>query len=446
MLTRRSIMAWMVVSSVGIYVGCTQPATDGGAAGGAGSAPAGGGAGGPASVGKVLKLGAVLPLTGPNASLGVEMSNAAKLAVKQWNEQNKIPGYTLEYLVEDDASDAKQAVSGASRLVSDPAVLGIVAHLNSGCFLPASSIYNREGVMAITPAATNPAITLQGFNNIGRVCSTDNVQGPAATHFLARKGWKSVAIVHDKTQYGQGLAEVVQKTAQTLNIEVKSFDGVNVGDKDFKAILTKIKGLNAESIYFGGVQEEGAFLVRQMKELGMNLPFVTDDGVFGKDFLDNAGPAAEGTYVSFPSIPIDKIPGAGDFYKAYEAEYKEPVRTWGPYAFDVATILLESMKKAVEDPSQEPLRAKVVKNARGGTFKGVLGDFQFDANGDPANQAFSFYQVKAGKWEYLETLASDGKVLSPVSTEPAAPAAGGEAAAPAAPAGTDAAKPAGATP
>jgi len=386
MITRRSLGKWALISLLGWMIGCSQSAPDG-------------------KESKTLKVAAVLPLTGPNASLGQETSNAAKLLVKQWNETNRIAGYTLEYMAEDDASDPKQAVAAATRVVGDPAVLGVVAHFNSGCLLPASKVYNRAGVMAISPAATNPEVTLQGFPQIARVCSNDNVQGKAAAKFLAKRGLKQVAIIHDKTQYGEGLGKVLQGEGATEGLTIQSFDGISVGEKDFKALLTKIKAQNPSAIYFGGLHEEAAFLVRQMKELELTAQFVSDDGVYGQDFIRNSAEAGDGSIVSFPSTPLEKLPNAGEFFRAYEAEYKTPVVNWGPYGHDATLILLESIQKAVGDKGPESLREKVVKYARSGDHKGLLGDLKFDQNGDPINQQFSFYQVKGGKFEYLETIS-----------------------------------------
>ena len=352
-----------------------------------------------------VKLGAVLPLTGPNASFGQEASNAAKLAVKQWNEAGKIPGVRVEYIVEDDASDAKQAVAAARRLVEDPGVIAVVAHFNSGCLLPASPTYHRAGVMAVTPAATNPQITEQGFEEIARVCSHDKVQGMAAAMFMAKQGWKTVAVIHDRTQYGEGLAGVVQKNAASQGLTVQSFDGINVGDKDFKALLTKIKSQNPDVVYFGGLQEEASFLVRQMKDLGMKSQFVSDDGTYGQDFLNNAGPAAEGVIVSFPSTPLEELPNAAGFLEDYKKEYGVPVLNWGPYAYDTASLLLEAMRKALADPSDTPLRKKVVHYTRSEPFDGILGRLEFDEKGDQVNQKFSFYRVEGGKYKYLETIS-----------------------------------------
>lgn len=356
---------------------------------------------------KVIKLGAVLPLTGPVAFSGQETNNAVKLAVKEWNTAKKIPGYRIEYIAEDDASDPKQAVATATRLVGDESVLGVVSHFNSGCLIAASQVYHRAGIMAISPTATNPQVTLQGFPEIARVCSNDNVQGMAASIFIEKKGFKNIAIVHDKTQYGMGLAEVVKKEATSRKLTIQSFDGVNVGDKDFNALLTKIKSAKPDVVYFGGLHEEAAFLIKQMRELGILAPLISDDGVFGQDFIKIAGALAEGAFVSFPSTPLEKLELGSSFLKAYQDEYKTPVVNWGPYGYDAANILLSSMQKAVEDKGPEPLRQKVVKYAKSGDHQGILGNLKFDEKGDPLSQKFSFYEVKNGKFEYIETITKD---------------------------------------
>lgn len=394
MLARRTFI--LAAAAALVLGGCDDPK----------QAAPGGGEGAPAPADKVLKLAAVLPLTGANASLGQEVANAARLAVDDWNAAGQIKGYKLEFVAEDDASDPKQAVAAAQRVAADPAVVAVVAHFNSGCLLPASNIYHGAHLMAITPAATNPEITNQGFPEIGRVTSHDGVQGKAVGMFIQKKGWKKVAIIHDKTQYGAGLAEVVEKSVKDSGLSVVGVNGLTVGEKDFKTLLTTVKATSPDVIFFGGLADEAGFLVRQMKELGMNVPFFSDDGVYGKDFLEAAGPASEGAYVSFPSRPFSELKDADRFFKNYEAKYGTPVQNWGPYGYDAANLLLLGVMYATQDPGPAELRQKVVANIRKGDFKGVLGSIKLDEKGDPVDQSFSIYQIQNGQFVYLETVSA----------------------------------------
>lgn len=206
------------------------------------------GCGGPAS--KTLTIGAILPITGPAASAGNEAYQSVQLAIDEAVKSGRLAPYTLELIARDDVSDPKQAVSSAKDLSSNPAVLGIIAHFNSGCFMPASNVYHENGVAAITPAASNPSITQQGFPEIFRIIATDRVQGEAVGAFVAKQGVRRLAIIHDKTQYGEPLASVVREAASAAKVEVVSYDGIQVGEKDFRAILTMIRGKKPDAIFF----------------------------------------------------------------------------------------------------------------------------------------------------------------------------------------------------
>ena len=231
---------------------------------------------------QTVTLGAVLPTSGPNASSGNEMADSARLAVEQAQARFAEKGYRLQFVVQDDASDPKQAVSAAYSVTGDPTVFGVVAHLNSGCYLPSIPVYQQANVMSISGATTAVSITESGARQVARVVPQDGVQGVVCADFT--RDWlklKRVAIIHDKTQYGQGVATVYQDRARALGLEILSFDGINVGEKDFKALLTKIRESKPDGVFFGGVYDEGGFLVKQMRELSMDAVFMGADGLFG---------------------------------------------------------------------------------------------------------------------------------------------------------------------
>ncbi len=371
----------------------------------------GGGGGGMTDV----ALGAVLPVSGPNASVGKEMSDAAQMAVDEWSVRFAEKGFDLRFYVQDDASDPKQAVSAAYAVTGDEAVFGLVAHYNSGCFLPASNIYAQAGTMAISPATTNVEITRKGLAQIARVTPHDGVQGELTATFVKdHLKLTKIAVVHDKTQYGQGLAEVFRDHGKTIGLDIQSFDGVNVGDKDFKALLTKIREAAPEAVYFGGLYDEAGFLVRQMRELQMTATFISDDGSFGQDFFDVGGDATEGAVLSFPGTPLDKMVSAQEFMKAFESKYERKVQNYGPYAYDTANILLASAFAAIEGgaKSAKDLRPAVVKNARAIEHDGAIGVTKFDDNGDTLNQQYSFYEVEKQTWKFLGTATRGGSIVT----------------------------------
>ena len=354
--------------------------------------------------GGVLTLGVVLPTSGPNAAVGQEASDAARMAVEEWSARFAEKGWQLKINVQDDASDPKQAVAAAYAVTGDPTTFGVVAHYNSGCFLPATSRYHEAGTMAISPATTNVEITQKGFPEIARVTPHDGIQGELTAVFTREHlGEARIAVIHDRTQYGQGLAEVFRDHGGKLGLQIISFDGIQVGDKDFKALLTKVREQSPDAVYFGGLYDEAGFLVRQMRELGMKSTFLSDDGVFGQDFFDVGGTATEGSIVSFPGTPLDKLEPAQNFLRAFEAKFSRPVQNYGPYSYDVANILLQSAYEAIKDGKPANLRQEVVNNARAISHNGALGETRFDSKGDTLNAQYSFYRASDGKFEYMAT-------------------------------------------
>lgn len=350
---------------------------------------------------KTLTIGAVLPLTGPAASAGSEAYQSVQLAVEEANASGRLAPYRLELAVQDDVSDPKQAVSSAKNLSSNPAVLGVIAHFNSGCYLPASRVYHENGVAAISPAASNPSITQQGFAEIHRIVPTDQIQGNATGKFIAKRGVKRLAIIHDKTQYGEPLARMVQASAVNSGVSVVSYDGIQVGDKDFRALLTTIRSKNPDGIFFGGLYDEGGLLVKQMRELGMTQTFYGPDGIKGKDFTDVAGSAANGAIVSFIGNNADALPGAQNFLANYMKKYDKPIENFGPYAYDVAGLFVVALENILKR-NETPARASVLAELKKIQYSGVMGVTEFDERGDTKNHSISFYRVENGQFVFLE--------------------------------------------
>lgn len=361
------------------------------------------GCGGSGAPSQTLTIGAILPVTGPASSAGNEAYQSVQLAVEEANASGRLAPYRLELILRDDVSDPKQAVSSAKDLVSNPAVLGIIAHFNSGCYMPASKVYHDNGVAAITPAASNPSITLQGFPEIHRIVTTDQVQGEATGKFVAKQGVKRLAIIHDKTQYGEPLAKVVQASAAAAGVTVVSYDGIQVGDKDFRALLTTIRGKNPDAIFFGGLYDEGGLLVKQMRELGMTQTFYGPDGIKGKDFLDVAGASATGAMVSFIGNNADALPGARAFLANYKKRYGQDVENFGPYAYDVAGVFVAALENILKR-KESPTRAAVLAELATLRYNGVMGVTEFDEHGDNKNRAVSFYRVENGKFVFVEAI------------------------------------------
>lgn len=342
----------------------------------------------------VIRIGAAGPMTGDQSKMGIDLKNAVELAVSEWNERGGVLGKKIVLLAGDDQADPKQAVSVANKFINQH-VAGVVGHWNSNCSIPASENYHRAGIVMITPATTNPKLTRQGFKNVFRVCGTDDQQGRVAADFVLKKiRPKRVAIIHDKSTYGQGLADFFKASVEG-KVEVVYYDGIVQRDPDYKAVLTAIKERRPDIYFFGGVYPEAGRLVRQAKEIGFTAPMITGDGVFDPTFIKIAGNAAEGTYVTFGKDPAT-LPTAKTFIEKYKARYGEP----GPYsiyAYDAANIILTAIQ-STGGTDGAVLSDYVAKTK----FKGAFGEVSFDSNGDVTKAPYVVWQVKEGSFRQIQ--------------------------------------------
>lgn len=338
----------------------------------------------------VIRIGAAGPMTGDQSKMGIDLRNAAELAIAEWNEKGGVLGKKIELLAGDDQADPKQAVSIANKFINQK-VAAVVGHWNSSCSIPASEYYDRADIVMISPATTNPKFTLQGFKRVFRVCGTDDQQGKVAADFVMQKVKpRKVAVLHDKTAYGQGLADYFKKSL-AQNIEVVYYDGIVQRDPDYKAVLTAMKERKPEIYFFGGVYPEAGRLVRQARETGLNAPMITGDGVYDPTFVQIAGSAAEGTYVTFGKDPAG-LATAKQFLEKYRVKYGEP----GPYSiysYDATNILLTAIKETGTMDG-----TKVAEYISRTSFRGAFGDISFDKNGDVAKAPYVVWQVKGGKF------------------------------------------------
>lgn len=361
---------------------------------------------------KVVKIAVAVPLTGDMGTEGQGLRRAVELAVEEANAAKRFP-YKLVAAPYDDRADPKEAVNVANLIVSDPRVVAVVGHYNSGCAIPAAKVYARAPVAMVTPAATNPEVTAQqlspdwqGPKMVFRVCPTDDVQGSYAAEFAFQKlGKRRMALLHDKSPYGQGLAEQFAKTFKGLGGKVVSEDGVSVGDKDFKALLTKLQGDKAkpEGVYFGGLYTESGLLLKQMKELGLKLPFafISGDGSKTSGLFDVAGESADGAYLSIVGIPVEDLPSAKTFMENYKKRFTgsgEELKPFDHFGYEAAQIIMAAMERAGGHD-----RTKVIEELRKTDYKGLLGKTTFDAKGDTLNKIVTMTQAK-GKERVFATV------------------------------------------
>ncbi len=342
----------------------------------------------------IVKIGHVAPTTGPQAHLGKDNENGARLAIDDANGKNiVIDGKKVKFELDaqDDQADPKQGTIVAQKLVDDK-VAGVVGHLNSGTSIPASKIYSDAGIPQVSPSATNPKLTLQGFKTTFRVMANDvqqgSVIGKAAVETL---GAKKIAIIDDKTAYGAGLADETEKAAKAAGATIVAREYTNDKATDFKAILTKIKAKNPDVIMYGGMDAQGGPMVKQIKELGIKAKFIAGDGVCSSEWPKLAGGAAEGQYCTQAGLPPEKMANAQDFVTRFTAKYG-PIQVYAPYSYDAANTLIEAMKKANStDPAKYlPELAKI-------SYDGITAKIEFDEHGDTKNGAITLYQVKDGK-------------------------------------------------
>ncbi len=343
-----------------------------------------------------IHIGVAGPMTGDQSKLGGDVERGAQLAVDEWNAKGGITGRAIRLEVGDDQHDPKQAVSVANKLVN-LGIVGMVGHFNSSASIPASSVYHDAGIPMITPASTNPKLTEQGYANVFRVVGRDDQQGKVAADFVAKHlKAKRVSILHDKTTYGQGLAVEFRKSLANYagdGLEVVSFDGVIQGERDFRGILTTLKGLQPDLFFFGGVFPEGGQLAKQAREVGLTAPMMSGDGVIDPKFIEIAGSAAEGTYLTFTPDP-DKMPQAAGFLKKYREKYGNELAPYAIYSYDATNILLT----AISD-SGSTEGTKISAALRKMKYDGASGHVEFDAKGDVTKAPYIVWITKNGKFE-----------------------------------------------
>ena len=338
-----------------------------------------------------------LPLTGDIASLGEGLKRAVIMAIDEANAAHATP-QPIEALVFDDRSDPKEAVSIANRIISDPEVVAVVGHFNSGCSIPASRIYAQAGLPMISPASTNPELTLQQLSPqwawprcIFRVNTTDNVQGATAADFVSHDlKLKKIGIIHDKTAYGQGVAEEFKKQFEKDGGISVAFEGLQTGDRDFRSLLTRVKSSAPEALYFGGMFSESGILVRQARDVGFKGPFILPEANYDPSFLQVAGSAAEGTYVTFIGSPPELLDSAKKFVAAYKQRYpSDELKSYDHYGYEAASILISAIKAVGPD------RKKIIDYLQHVKYDGVLGTTSFDEKGDTLNKTITLFQVRS---------------------------------------------------
>lgn len=367
----------------------------------------------------VVKIGHVGPTSGQIAHLGKDNENGARLAVEEANAKGiMVDGKKVKFelLAEDDAADGKQATQVAQKLM-DAKVVGVVGHLNSGTSIPASAIYNTAGVAQISPSATNPKLTNQGFKGVFRMVANDVAQGTAIGNFAVKgMAGKKIAIIDDKTAYGVGLADETEKAVKAAGSAVVIREALaNEKEQDFKGVLTKVKAKNPDVIVFGGMDAQAGPMLKQMKALGIKAKFISGDGAQSAELIKLGGDAAEGSYATTAGLPKEKMPQGAAFYDKFKAKFNADVQVYAPFTYDATNVLIAAIAKVGTDP------AKIIDAVKATSMDGVTGKIAFDDKGDIKDGAVTVFQVKGGKWETVQIVGGPAEA-APAAAAPAAAA------------------------
>ena len=346
----------------------------------------------------VVKIGHVGPVSGAIAHLGKDNENGARMAIDELNAAGvMIDGkkVTLELMAEDDAADPKQGTAVAQKLV-DAKVAGVIGHLNSGTTIPASKLYNDAGIAQISPSATNPKYTRQGFKTAFRVVADDVHLGSTLGKYAVQtlKG-KSIAVIDDRTAYGQGVAEEFTKAAEAAGAKIVSKEFTNDKATDFNAILTTIKGKKPDVVFFGGMDAVAGPMLKQMKSLGIKAKYMGGDGICTADLIKLAGDAIGDEQVfcaEAGGVEGEAKVGMEAFKKQYTAKFNTDVKLYAPYVYDAVKVMVSAMVKA---NSSDPVKYLPMLAAT--DYKGVTGPIGFDEKGDIKNGALTLLTYKGGQ-------------------------------------------------
>ncbi|MGB8664151.1 MAG: branched-chain amino acid ABC transporter substrate-binding protein [Serratia inhibens] len=355
------------------------------------------GAAAPAWAADTILIGLAGPLTGPSARIGKDLENGAQLAIADANAQkptlNGKPA-TFKLLSEDDQSDPRTAVAVAQRLV-DEGVAGVVGHWNTGTSIPAARIYHDAGIAQVAPVATGHAYTQQGFDTSFRVMGHDDDGGNYAGEYAVKVlKAKRIAVIDDRTAFGQGLADEFIKSLAAQGIQPVAREYVDDKTVDFSAVLTTVRSKNADLIFFGGVDSQAAPLARRIKQLGMNTQLMGAGGFVSQTFLTLAQKEGEGVVALEPGLPLEQMPGGKTFEQAYRDRYKTHIELHAPFAYDATRVLIAAIEQAV---SANP--ADYLPKLRAIHYQGVTGNIAFDPQGNLQQPSFTLYKVVDGKWQ-----------------------------------------------
>ncbi|MBK8175842.1 MAG: branched-chain amino acid ABC transporter substrate-binding protein [Rhodospirillales bacterium] len=342
-----------------------------------------------------IPIAVVGPMTGQYAAFGAQMKAGAEMAVEDLNKKGGVLGQKLVLEIGDDACDPKQAVAVANQVASKGVKL-VAGHFCSGSSIPASDVYAEEGVIQISPASTNPKLTEAGKANVFRTCGRDDQQGSVAGNYIADHfGKEKIAIVHDKQAYSKGLADETKKQLNARGIQEVMYETITPGEKDYSALVSKLKQAGVEILYYGGYHTEAGLIVRQMREQGMSTKLISGDALVTEEYWGITGPLGEGTMMTFSPDPR-KNPAAAPVVAEFRAKGIEP-EGYTLYTYGA----IEAWAQAVGDAKGTDTK-KVIDALHSKSFDTVLGTISFDEKGDVKAPGYVFYVWKDGKYDYAQ--------------------------------------------
>ena len=365
---------------------------------------------------KTALIGVMAPISGDLSALGLGIQHSVELAVKQANDTNAIPGWTLKVEAKDDEAKPDVGKNAATAFAAEANVAGVVGNLNSSVAQSTQPVLATAKIVQVSPANTNPTLT-QGadfktapkrtYDTYFRTCTTDAVQGPFAAQYLFKAGMTKVATVHDKKAYGQGLVEAFTGEFTKLGGTVVAAQTINPDDSNYQSVITSVKPKGPLAVYYGGEYPQAGPLSQQMKAAGLNVPLMGGDGIYDPKFIALGGTTSAGDLATSVGAPTDQLATGKKFLADYAAAgYKEPAAAYGAYSFDAANAIINALKVSLKDAKDVASARQATIDALGKvSFDGVTGTVAFDKYGDSTSRVLTVYKVADGKWGPVSTEA-----------------------------------------
>jgi branched-chain amino acid transport system substrate-binding protein len=360
-----------------------------------------------------IKIATQSPLSGGQAALGEGIKLGAQLAVDKLKGPLEKAGYKVELVPFDDQAKPDVGVANAKNIIADKDIMVVIGHLNSGVAIPSSEVYKEQTLAMVSPANTNPTVTDRKYANVNRVCGRDDVQGVVGSEFAKGQNAKSVYVIHDKTAYGQGIADFFKADAEKKGLKVIGFEGTEE-KSNFDPILTPIKAKNPDLIYFGGIYDQGAPFFKQAREKGLKSKFMGPDGMDSSDLTKIAGKAVVGMYYTSAAGPASALPKAKGFVDDFKKKFSKNPEPYAAEAYDATAIALKAIEAAAK--SGKVAREDVAAQVRKVKHSGITGDIEFDSKGDRKKALYFVLQVAnedPAKW-------GDNKIVKQLTIAPPA--------------------------